>query len=131
MRCISRTLFVISAAGIVAGLAGCLAPVAAGAAIGYGTFEYVNGEMQYSVYAGVDKTVKTTAAVVKDRGWKVTEFKHDATTGWFRCLTADKTQVDIDIKRRSADFTQVSVRYGAFGDEVESKKLIEQVKAKL
>lgn len=131
MRVLTRALVAAFAAASAAGLPGCVVPLAAGAAAGYGTFEYVNGEMQYAVYAGVDKTVKAAAAVLKERGWNVTEYRHDATSGWFRCLTTDKTQVDIDVKYRSSEFTKVSVRYGAFGDELESKRLIEQVKAKL
>jgi hypothetical protein len=87
--------------------------------------------VQYSVYANVEKTRRALETVIKDRGWEVKERTADISSAFFRCRVPDNTQVDIYVNRRSADFTKVGVRYGAFGDEKESKELIEQVKAKL
>ncbi len=110
---------------------GCIVPVAAAGAAAYGGYEFSNGEMQYAVHANADKTNRAVRALIKDRGWELREQTSDATSGFYRCMTQDNTQVKIDVERRSADFTRVGVRYGVFGDETESKKFIEQVKAKL
>ena len=131
MLTLPRALCLGLASALVAAGSGCVVPVAAGAAAGYGSYEYVNGEVQYSVYANVEKTRRAMEAVLKDKGWEVKEHTADITSAFFRCRVPDNTQVDIHIDRRSADFTKVTVRYGAFGDENESKQLIEQVKAKL
>lgn len=118
----------LAGAALAAGT-GCFAPVAAGVA--YGGYEYINGKMNYAVYARVDKTRRAVETVLKERGWEVKEHTEDATTAYYRCILQDKTQVEVDLERRSHDFTRVGVRYGVFGDENESKSFIEQVKSKL
>lgn len=110
---------------------GCLAPVAIAGAAAYGGYEYSNGEMQYAVHANVDRVNRAVRAVIKERAWEIREQATDATTGFYRCMTQDNTQVTIDVRRRSGDFTRVAVHYGVFGDEAESKKVIDQVKARL
>jgi hypothetical protein len=109
---------------------GCVA-VVAGAGLGVAGYEYSQGELEYSVYATVDKSRKAADAVIRQRGWDVKEQTRDVTTAYFRCIAKDGTQIKVDISRRSPDFTRVAVRYGAFGDENESKKFIEEVKARL
>lgn len=117
------------AGSCVAG-AGCVA-VFAGAGLGVAGYQFSQGELEYSVYANVDKSRKAADAVIKQRGWDVKEQTRDVTTAYFRCITGDGTQVKIDISRRSPDFTRVAVRYGVFGDETESRKFIEEVKDRL
>lgn len=119
------------AAGLIAGATGCVVPIAVGAGVGVAGYEYTQGELEYSVYANVDKSRKAADAVIKNRGWEVKEQTRDVTTAYFRCITPDGTQVKIDVSRRSPDFTRVAVRYGVFGDETESRKFIEEVKARL
>jgi hypothetical protein len=117
-------------AGLVFAASGCVA-VVAGAGLSAAGYEYSQGELEYSVYANVDKSRKAADAVIRQRGWEVKEQTLDVTTAYFRCITRDGTQVKVDISRRSPDFTRVAVRYGVFGDETESKRFIEEVKARL
>lgn len=118
------------AAGVMAGVAGCVVPIV-GAGLGVAGYEYTQGELEYSVYANVDKSRKAADAVIRNRGWEIKEQTRDVTTAYFRCITADGTQVKVDVSRRSPDFTRVAVRYGVFGDETESRRFIEEVKARL
>ena len=119
------------ASALVAAASGCLVPIAVGAGMGVAGYEYNQGELEYSVYAGVDKSWKAATAVIKERGWEIKEQTKDATGAFLRCIAQDGTQIKVDISRRTADFTRVAVRYGVWGDEGESKKFIEQVKARL
>jgi hypothetical protein len=129
MNTLSRVSFFVLV-GIAMFGAGCVA-VAAGAGLGVAGYEFSQGELQYSVYANVDKSRKATDDVIRQRGWEVKERTRDVTTAYFRCITKDGTQVKVDISRRSPDFTRVAVRYGVFGDELESRKFIDEVKARL
>jgi len=110
--------------------AGCI-PVAVGAGMGVAGYQYNQGELEYSIYANVDKSRRAAGDVIKHNQWDVKEQHSDYTSAFYRCITKDGTQVKVDISRRSPDFTRVAVRYGVFGDETESKRFIEQVKAQL
>lgn len=128
MNAIGRVCCIGVAACLVA--SGCV-PVVVGAGMGAAGYQYNQGELEYSLYAHVDKCRTAAAGVIKERGWDIKEQTRDVTTAYFRCITQDGTQVKIDISRRSPDFSRVAVRYGIWGDEAESKKFIESVKARL
>ncbi len=125
----TRALAACFALGL-ASSSGCV-PLLVGAGAGVAGYHYVEGEMQYAVQATVDRTYKAVEAVVKDRGWEIKDVTREVTIATFRCQALDKTPIQIEIKRRSPDFTRVAIRYGTWGDEVQSRKFIDDVRARL
>lgn len=117
-------------AALLATLSGCV-PLIVGAGAGVAGYHYIEGEMQYAVQATVDRAYKAVEAVIKDRGWEIKDVTREVTIATFRCQAPDKTPIQIEIKRRSPDFSRVSIRYGTWGDEVQSRKFIDDVRVRL
>jgi len=109
---------------------GCV-PLLVGAGAGVAGYHYSEGEMQYAVQSNVDRAYKAVESVVKDRGWEIKDVTREVPQASSRCQALDKTPIQIDITRRSADFTRIAIRYGTWGDEVQSRKFIDDVKARL
>jgi hypothetical protein len=111
-------------------LSGCIIAAAAGAAA-YGGNAYANGSMDGVTNASLDKTWRATLAAITDMGLNITSKTRDGTSARIVALTTDRTQVEIELARRSSDFTRVSIRVGIFGDEPESRRILSMIKARL
>jgi hypothetical protein len=111
--------------------AGCVLPLAVGAAAGYGGYQYANSEMNVVVSAGVDRTWRATLAATETLHLSVKEQRKDSTTGYIRAWEYDNTEVRIVIQRRSGEFTRVAVRVGLFGDEARSRAIIDTIRQNL
>lgn len=131
-----KTLCKVAALGLIATLpvaAGCevAAGLALGAAAGVGTYAYVDGEMESSEKAPIDKTWDATQEAVKDLQLQVEEQKKDTQTASLRARQADGTRVSIELTNAGPETTQVAIRVGVFGDEAESKQILEKIQSHL
>lgn len=111
-------------------LSGCV-PLIVGAGAGVAGYHYVDGEMSYAVNTSVDKACKAVDAEVAARAWILEDRHKEVTSAHYRCRSQGGKQVDIDVARRSGDFTRIAIRFGFWGDEAESKDFIDKVKARL
>lgn len=110
---------------------GCIA-VAAGAAAGYGAYEYSGGVYTVSAPGTVDSTWRATVAALEQSGATIKARTREATRGLVRAVTPDGTNVEIELARNaSGDFTRVSIRFGLFGDEARSRQLAAKIKENL
>jgi hypothetical protein len=125
-RKLAALLLVVAGAMVPAG---CIV-VAAGAAA-YGGHEYVNGTMDGIAGASLDRTWRATLATVQEMGLNITSKTKDGTSARIVAQTTERTQIEFDLTRRSHDFTKVSIRVGIFGDEAESRRILNMIKAKL
>ncbi len=110
-------------------MTGCLAIAAAGAA--GGGVAYVRGELTDTLQASVPQSARATEGALKDLGYNIVERKADAQEASFEARTADDTSVSVSLERETDRTTKVGIRYGVFGDERKSIKILETIKAKL
>jgi Protein of unknown function (DUF3568) len=114
-------------------LGGCVAAVAAGvgAAAGAGTYAYVNGKSTSTQKADIDKTWAAAEKTMQDMQFTVKASKKDETTAKLYAQKADGTDVHVTLDRKGPELTEVSVRVGVFGDERESRAILESIGERL
>lgn len=95
-------------------LAGCAA-VIVGAGVGVGTYTYVTGELKRSYQASYDETLQICIDVINDLGQPIDERTTDGEKTTLRTKRKDGTYQTVDVSIIDAEWTQVSVRTGAFG----------------
>ncbi len=100
---------ILLASGCVAVVAGAVAGVA-----------YINGEAKRTYLAGMEDCVKGVDAGLKKLEYKITESAGDKLEHKFIAKTAKETTVTIILKAVSDDTTEISVRFGTFGDKKKS-----------
>jgi len=132
-RHIARGLWALTIGMLTAsGLSGCIVPLAVGAAAGVGVVKYNEGELASSIPGRLgDQVWPAAIQLAEDRHWKVTSQRPGPDEAFLRAETEFGRQVEITFKRRGGDFTGISIRVGTFGDEVESKKILEEIKARV
>jgi hypothetical protein len=107
------------------GLSGCAYVVAGavGAGIGFGTYKYVDGNLERDYLGPMPKIwVATVAALDK---LKVTPEvqESDYFGGLVKGIMHDGTKVTVQLKRESESSTEVGVRVGIFGDKEKSETI--------
>ncbi|MFI5322771.1 MAG: DUF3568 family protein [Thermodesulfobacteriota bacterium] len=114
-------------------LTGCLAAAAVGgaAAAGAGTVAYIKGELKSTEEASLNKTWSATVAAIDDLQFLVTNKIKDDVSAELDAKTADNKTVQIQLKRVSANLTDLSIRIGTFGDESLSRYILSKIKARL
>jgi hypothetical protein len=109
--------------------AGCI--VAAAGAAAYGAHSYANGVYDGVAGATLDRTWRATLATLESMGLSITSKIKDGATARIVAQSADRTQIEVELARRSGDFTRVSIRVGIFGDEAESRRILGNIKSRL
>ncbi len=95
-------------------LGGCVA-VIVGAGVGVGTYTYVKGELKRSYQARFDETLQVCTDILTDLGQPINDKTTDGEKTTIRTKRKDGTEQTIDVSIIDADWTEVSVRTGAFG----------------
>ena len=95
-------------------LSGCVA-VIVGAGVGVGTYTYVKGELIRSYQARFDETLEVCTDILTDLGQPITGKTTDGEKTTILTKRKDGTAQAIDVSIIDAEWTQVSVRTGAFG----------------
>jgi hypothetical protein len=113
----------------LAPLSGCLA-VAAGAA-GYGAYAASDGRVSGTSGASLDRTYAAALAALQDMGLEIAQKSRDSHSAHIEARTPGKTDVTLDLAKRSAGMTRIDVRWGVMGDEAPSRRLINSIKARL
>lgn len=108
---------------------GCLI-VAAGAA-GAGTVAYVRGDLQATLDANYERSLKATRAGLERMQYKIISDRSDALAGEFIARTALDKKVQVRVTKDSDALTKIRIRVGVFGDEEVSRSLLEAIKARL
>ncbi len=95
-------------------LGGCVA-VIVGAGVGVGTYTYVKGELKRSYQARFDETLQVCTDILTDLGQPINDKTTDGEKTTIRTKRKDGTEQTINVSIIDADWTEVSVRTGAFG----------------
>ena len=109
---------------------GCLA-LAAGAAAGIGTYAYVKGELKSTFDSGLDRTWDATQQAIDDLQFTVKERSKDALQAREVAREADGTDVKVALESKGEKITEVRVRVGVFGNESQSRLIMDKIKARL
>jgi hypothetical protein len=119
------------AAALAAG-AGCAVVVVGGAAaVGAGTYAYVNGEFKATESASLDRTWDATLAAMKTLEFPVTSQKKDALQAELTVRNSADQRIQIKLKKLSESATEVRIRVGTFGDEPLSRLIFDKIHAEL
>ena len=95
-------------------LGGCVA-VIVGAGVGVGTYTYVKGELKRSYQARFDETLQVCTDILTDLGQPINDKTTDGEKTTIRTKRKDGTEQTINVSIIDAEWTEVSVRTGAFG----------------
>ncbi len=105
---------------------GCVAVVAAGAAAG--GVGYVRGDLEGYVNAPLTKALAAcNAALVRAKYPKINE-DASATSATVIARTVDDTKVTIRLKQVTESTTEISIRFGVFGDQQLSQVLMTDIR---
>jgi hypothetical protein len=125
--------------GLIAGLGllaasltgtGCVA-AAAGAAAGYGAFEYSAGEYVGVARGTLDTVWHASVAALEQRGATIRARVRERAEARLRATDKDGTSIQIDLRIQSSEYTRVTVRVGVFGDEAASRAIVAKIKDNL
>lgn len=108
---------------------GCLAIVAGGAAAG--TVAYVKGDSEVVVNASLVKSKKAADAAVKKLGLLKISEKSDALTAVIVTRNSEDTKITISLESQTEETTKIGVRYGLFGDESQSARVLSEITKRL
>lgn len=89
----------------------------AGAAAGIGAFKWYQGELAVLYKAPFIETWDGTLKALEGMQLKITKKTHDLTAGRIEAQRADKKDIIINLKYKSADETEVDIQVGLFGDQ--------------
>ena len=109
---------------------GCALFVVAGAgAAGFGTAEYIGGELKQAYAAPMEKTWDAALTATEEGKMKVTEKSIDNLdqNRVIKGKTQEGKDFQISLEALAKDVTQVKVRIGIFGDEKSSKEIQERI----
>lgn len=110
--------------------AGCVA-AGAGAAAGYGVFEYSAGEHVGVARGTLDKVWHASIAALEQRGATIKAKVRERTEARLRATDKDGSSIQIDLRIQSSEYTRVTVRVGVFGDEAASRAIVAKIKDNL
>lgn len=99
-----------------------------GGAAGAGTFAYLEGELKSDEEISLDRLWSATQKAIKDMEFTIKTKKKDSLSAKLVALTAEEKNINIDLKRKSDNITELSIRVGRFGDESLSLKILEEIK---
>lgn len=127
---IVRSLIAALAFSSIVAASGCLA-VAAGAAAGAGTYAYMQGEMNTTMEAPLDRVWAATQRAVEQLQFDIESDAIDALQGRMTVRRADGTRIRIRLEQETGSLTDVSVRVGVFGDEARSRLILDKIRENL
>lgn len=113
--------------------AGCAAAVVAGAAAAgvAGTYVYTRGRLESVEQAPLDRLYDATVRTMHDMEFTVTEQAKDALGARVVARRADRTDIRIDLERRTDDTTELGIRVGLLGNEQVSAEILSRIRENL
>jgi hypothetical protein len=130
----SRRTVIAAAAGAMLAAAvitasGCLA-VAAGAGAG-ATVAYVRGDLDATLNAGFEKSVRAANSAVSDLHFaKISEKRDDLQDTIIARNAADK-KIELHLERLADDATKLKIRVGTFGDNAIQVEVLTKIQGEL
>ncbi len=99
-----------------------------GGAAGAGTVSYLKGELKSDEEVSLDRLWSATQTAIEDMGFTVKTKEKDSLSAKLAALTADNKNIDITLKRKGDNLTEIAIRVGRFGNESVSLHILEEIK---
>jgi len=112
---------------------GCVPLLAAGAgaAAAAGTVAYVEGDLETTYAASLDRTWNATMAALRDSQLRITDQQKDVAHATIKARREDNTPVTVALDQAGPSTTSVKIRVGTFGDEEASRTLNRRIASRL
>lgn len=108
---------------------GCaVALVAGGAALGAGTAQYVNGELNVTDRVQFEKAWAATEKAIRDMNLEIVESKKDDISAKLIANDSDDRRISVRLKRVVSDTTDIKIRVGFFGDQDTSEMILDRIR---
>ncbi|MBI3417471.1 MAG: DUF3568 family protein [Verrucomicrobia bacterium] len=108
---------------------GCAAVlIGGGVAAGVGTVAYVRGELKTTESVPLARAWSASLAAVKDLQFLVLEKQKDGLNGRITARGADDKKIQIALKMLNEKTTEIRIRVGTFGDETQSRLILDRLK---
>jgi hypothetical protein len=104
--------------------------VAVGAA-GAGTVAYVRGELDATLGSPYSPVVDAAGRAVSQLQFTTVSVSRDAFNAEIIARTAQDKKVDVTVSRQADDLTTIKIRIGLFGNEEESRAILDRIKGNL
>lgn len=108
---------------------GCIAAAVGAAAAG--TVAYVRGDLQATLDADYEDSLRATKNGLARMKYTVESNRSDAITGQFVARTALDKKINVLVTKVSDKSAKIRIRVGVFGDEEISRSLLDAIKASL
>lgn len=128
-RAFVRAVAAVFLVAVLCAQSGCVL-VAVGAAAG-GTVAYVRGDLEATLPAGYERSLRATQAGVRRMQYSLVSERSDAISGQFIARTAMDKKIDVVVTKESDTVTRIRIRVGVFGDEQISRALLDAIKESL
>ena len=108
--------------------AGC-APAAfvGGAALGIGGYKYYNGALIVIYKAPFDETWNNSVSALENLDYQIFERNRKLTSGTIKTTGSIKERITLSLKYVSLEETEVKIKVGLLGDEVDSTKIKDKI----
>ena len=108
---------------LLMGLSGCAVVIATavGVGVGFGTYKYVDGNLQRDYIGPPDTLWEATLTAMDDLKVALEVKERDYFGGLIKGIMHDGTKITIKMKRLTDNSTEVGVRVGVFGDRKRSE----------
>ena len=111
---------------------GCPAAwIVGGAAVGIGTYSYLNGELEAKYPVGFDKAWQGAVTAMEQLQFTKESSNRDGLAGKLEARRGDGTPITITFELISDKVTSIRVRVGMFGDQEISERIHERIKENL
>jgi len=105
-----------------------LVGAAAGVGVGAGTVAYVGGELKSTEDVSLDRAWDATQEAIGDLGFTITERQKDLFNAQLNASGIAGKKITIALKKISDMSTGFKIRVGVFGDEAQSREILEGIK---
>jgi len=102
-----------------------------GAAVGVGTYAYLNGELERKYPVGFEVSWQASIKTLEQLQFSKENSNRDGIDGTLDARRADGTPLRITFKLISASVTSIKVKVGTFGDKEISERIHERIKDNL
>lgn len=114
---------------ILISAAGCL--LVGAAAAGGATYFYIDGEVTTSVEGSPPQVIEAAKLAMKDLSMPVIMSQADGLEGRLEARLGTENKAVIKVRFESQTSSKVRVRIGTFGDETQSRQIIDRIRANM
>ena len=108
-----------------------LVAFAGGAAAGMSAYRFVRGQMSSVEKATVIETHRAVVKSLERLRLPYSDSKYDAFGGYITAKRSDGARIEIFLESEGVNGTKISIRIGIFGDENDSRILLDAIHAEL